>query len=140
MAQREVTPEDSKKAAEYYRIVCIPAWVMKWDAVTDEVDAHFQWLDDEADRIKAFKLSLFAHGVFTLKKLEQSLFLLRMLLVCGTRGPLFKPERRYHSSHAFKRWLAQYGVVLFIWPQIVLSFPKLFYLLLGIIACIACTQ
>ena len=52
-AQKEVTPEDSKAAAGYYRDVCIPAWKDKWDALVDEIDARYDWMDDEAERIAA---------------------------------------------------------------------------------------
>lgn len=55
MAIAEITPADSKRAAEYYRDVCIPAWVDKWNTLLDEIDERYAWMYKERDRIEARK-------------------------------------------------------------------------------------
>ena len=52
ISQREETPEDSKRAATYYREVCIPAWNDKWETLNDEIDERFDWLEGERTRIE----------------------------------------------------------------------------------------
>lgn len=52
IAQAEKTPEDSKRASTYYREVCIPAWNDKWEALNDEIDERYDWLESERERIE----------------------------------------------------------------------------------------
>lgn len=50
ITQTENNPEDSKKAADYYREVCMPLFLDKWENLAEEIDIKWDWMYEERDR------------------------------------------------------------------------------------------
>lgn len=48
--QTENSAEDSKRAADHYRLVCIPHFLDRWHILTEDVRGKWTWMRGERAR------------------------------------------------------------------------------------------